>query len=40
MDLPGGGKTLGDDVTLTVHVELVKEMRGSSAGEAKEAPVS
>jgi polyisoprenoid-binding protein YceI len=25
MDLPGGGKTLGDDVTLTVHVELVKE---------------
>jgi polyisoprenoid-binding protein YceI len=25
MDLPGGGKTLGDDVTLTVQVELVKE---------------
>lgn len=25
MDLPGGGKTLGDDVTLTVHIELVKE---------------
>jgi polyisoprenoid-binding protein YceI len=25
MDLPGGGKTLGDDVTLTVHVELIKE---------------
>jgi polyisoprenoid-binding protein YceI len=25
MDLPGGGKTLGDDVTLTVHVEVVKE---------------
>jgi polyisoprenoid-binding protein YceI len=25
MDLPGGGKTLGDDVTLTVHVELVKQ---------------
>jgi polyisoprenoid-binding protein YceI len=24
MDLPGGGKTLGDDVTLTVHVELIK----------------
>ena len=24
MDLPGGGKTLGDDVTLTVHVELVE----------------
>jgi polyisoprenoid-binding protein YceI len=40
MDLPGGGKTLGDDVTLTVHVELVKEMRGSSAGEAEEEPVS
>jgi polyisoprenoid-binding protein YceI len=25
MDLPGGGRTLGDDVTLTVHVELIKE---------------
>jgi polyisoprenoid-binding protein YceI len=25
MDLPGGGKTLGDDVTLTVHIELIKE---------------
>ena len=25
MDLPGGGKTLGDDVTLTVHVELIRE---------------
>jgi polyisoprenoid-binding protein YceI len=25
MDLPGGGKTLGDEVTLIVHVELVKE---------------
>jgi polyisoprenoid-binding protein YceI len=25
MDLPGGGKTLGDDVTLTVHVELINE---------------
>jgi polyisoprenoid-binding protein YceI len=25
MDLPGGGKTLGDDVTLTVHVELIEE---------------
>jgi polyisoprenoid-binding protein YceI len=25
MDLPGGGKTLGDEVTLTVHLELVKE---------------
>jgi polyisoprenoid-binding protein YceI len=25
MDLPGGGKTLGDDVTLTVHVELIKD---------------
>src|SRR5690348_12885950 len=25
LDLPGGGKTLGDDVTLTVHVELIKE---------------
>jgi polyisoprenoid-binding protein YceI len=25
MELPGGGKTLGDDVTLTVHVELIKE---------------
>src|SRR5581483_10504520 len=24
MDLPGGGKTLGDDVTLTVHVELIR----------------
>jgi polyisoprenoid-binding protein YceI len=26
MDLPGGGKTLGDDVTLTVHIELTKEL--------------
>jgi polyisoprenoid-binding protein YceI len=25
MDLPGGGKTLGDDVTLMVHVELIKD---------------
>jgi polyisoprenoid-binding protein YceI len=25
MDLPGGGKTLGDEVTLTVHLELIKE---------------
>jgi polyisoprenoid-binding protein YceI len=25
MDLPGGGKTLGDEVTLGVHLELVKE---------------
>jgi polyisoprenoid-binding protein YceI len=25
MDLPGGGKTLGDDVTLTVHIELNRE---------------
>ena len=25
MDLPNGGKTLGDDVTLTVHLELIKE---------------
>jgi polyisoprenoid-binding protein YceI len=25
MDLPGGGKTLGDDVTLIVHIELVEE---------------
>jgi polyisoprenoid-binding protein YceI len=25
MDLPGGGKALGDEVTLTVHLELVKE---------------
>jgi polyisoprenoid-binding protein YceI len=25
MDLPGGGKTLGDEVTLTVHLELTKE---------------
>jgi polyisoprenoid-binding protein YceI len=25
LDLPGGGKTLGDDVTLTVHVELIRE---------------
>lgn len=25
MDLPSGGKTLGDEVTLTVHLELVKE---------------
>jgi polyisoprenoid-binding protein YceI len=25
MDLPGGGKTLGDDVTLSVHVELIRE---------------
>ena len=25
MDLPDGGKTLGDEITLTVHLELVKE---------------
>jgi polyisoprenoid-binding protein YceI len=25
MDLPAGGKVLGDEVTLTVHLELVKE---------------
>jgi polyisoprenoid-binding protein YceI len=25
MDLPGGGKALGDDVTLTVHIELIKD---------------
>ena len=25
MDLPGGGKTLGDEVTLTIHLELGKE---------------
>ncbi len=25
MDLPGGGKALGDEVTLTIHLELVKE---------------
>jgi polyisoprenoid-binding protein YceI len=25
MDLPGGGKVLGDEVTLNVHLELVKE---------------
>jgi polyisoprenoid-binding protein YceI len=25
MDLPGGGKTLGDEVTLSVHLELIKE---------------
>jgi polyisoprenoid-binding protein YceI len=25
MDLPGGGKALGDEVTLQVHLELVKE---------------
>ena len=25
MDLPNGGKTLGDEVTLTVHLELIKE---------------
>jgi polyisoprenoid-binding protein YceI len=25
MDLPGGGKALGDEVTLTVHLELVRE---------------
>jgi polyisoprenoid-binding protein YceI len=25
MDLPGGGKMLGDEVTLSVHLELVKE---------------
>ena len=24
MDLPGGGKALGDEVTLTIHLELVK----------------
>jgi polyisoprenoid-binding protein YceI len=25
MDLPGGGKALGDDVTLTVHIELIRD---------------
>ncbi len=25
MELPGGGKTLGDEVTLSVHLELIKE---------------
>ena len=25
MDLPNGGKTLGDEVTLSVHLELIKE---------------
>jgi polyisoprenoid-binding protein YceI len=25
MELPDGGDTLGDEVTLTVHLELVKE---------------
>ena len=25
MELPDGGKVLGDEVTLTVHLELVKE---------------
>jgi polyisoprenoid-binding protein YceI len=25
MDLPDGGKTLGDEVTLTVHIELIKD---------------
>jgi polyisoprenoid-binding protein YceI len=25
MDLPGGGGVLGDEVTLTVHLELIKE---------------
>jgi polyisoprenoid-binding protein YceI len=25
MELPGGGKALGDDVTLEIHLELVKE---------------
>jgi polyisoprenoid-binding protein YceI len=25
MDLPGGGNALGDEVTLTIHLELVKE---------------
>jgi polyisoprenoid-binding protein YceI len=25
MELPGGGNTLGDEVTLSVHLELVKE---------------
>jgi polyisoprenoid-binding protein YceI len=25
MDLPDGGKTLGDEITLTVHLELAKE---------------
>jgi polyisoprenoid-binding protein YceI len=27
MDLPGGGKALGDEVTLTIHLELIKEPR-------------
>lgn len=25
MDLPGGGKALGDDVTLTMHIQFVRE---------------
>jgi polyisoprenoid-binding protein YceI len=25
MELPGGGKTLGDEVTLSVHLELIEE---------------
>ena len=25
MDLPNGGKTLGDEITLTIHLELAKE---------------
>jgi polyisoprenoid-binding protein YceI len=25
MELPGGGKTLGDEVTLAVHLELIRE---------------
>jgi polyisoprenoid-binding protein YceI len=33
MELPDGGNVLGDEVTLTVHLELVKEMRGSSNDE-------
>jgi polyisoprenoid-binding protein YceI len=30
MELPDGGNVLGDEVTLTVHLELVMEGRGSS----------
>ena len=40
MDMPDGSKMLGDEVALTVHLELIKETRGSSAGEAEEEPVS
>ena len=33
MERPDGGNVLGDEVTLTVHLELVKEMGGSSEDE-------